>query len=402
MVCQQSHSWQLWLTLCSGSKSPEKAGVPLSQPESPLIYATTRGLRSVPYIVLSNSEMTEAGALYLSYILEVHHCPQSLLTRVPHAKAGAPTQQLLSYDESQCRGIIYLPNPLLGSAGRKVLELAEKTRDYYLEYAAEELPEPSKTISMSPDILRRTYRAHTGLWTGACDRRRRNPASTGISNQEGHNDLIGGELDRARIRIQGNTLQHAGSQSNDLWRAAFKMLSLGREIRPQTRNEPPTRPLAPKTKAPIVRTLKIPGIIPKPLTTSTPLTLKRDPNQPISPWTTQFPKKSGSLPSTPTVITPTPLTPKTPLVSIALPTKRPIYRTKLPCGLPEYVWRRIIGLAAGAEGIMSESQQQSVLQWAMDRATLRQESESLGLRASAQCWKILEATGCLAYEMDKP
>lgn len=363
------------------------------------MYATTWGLRSVPYIVLSNSEMNEAGALHLSYILEFHHLPKRLLNRVPHAKAGAPAQQLLSYDESQCRGIIYLPNPLLGSAGHKVLELAEVVRNCYWDQTADEFPAPSKTVIMSTNMSKRTCGCHPGVEAGAHDRRRRNTASTGLSDQAGRDDLMGSELDRARSRIQGSTLQHAGPKSNDLWRAAFKMLSLGREIRPQTRNESQPRPPAMK-KAP-VRTPKTPGIAPKTLKPLTPLTLQRDPNQPISPWTTQFPK-SGSLLSKPAVIPPTPLTPKIPVVSAPLPTETADYRTKLPCGLPEYIWRRILGLAAGAEGVMSESQQRSVLQWAIDRKTLRQESESLGLRASAQCWKILEATGCLAYEMDKP
>ncbi|KAF6221371.1 hypothetical protein HO133_002226 [Letharia lupina] len=385
-----------------GSKFPQKAGLPPSQLESPLTYATTRGLRSVPYIVLSNSEMTEAGALHLSYILAIHHVPKRLLTRVPHAKAGASAQQLLSYDQSQCRGIIYLPNPLLGSAGHKVLELAEVMRDGYLDCLADDSPEFPKTPIMSTNMLKRASGSHPGLGAGAYDRRCRNTASTGLSDQAGQDGLMGSELDRARSRIQGTTLQHAGPQSNDLWRAAFKMLSLGREIRPQTRNEPLPRPPAPKTKTPIVRTLKVPGITPKTLKPLTPLTLQRDPNQLITPWTTQFPKKSGCLPSTPIVIPLTPLTPRLPVVSAPLLTETAIYRTKLPCGLPEYIWRRILGLAAGAEGIMSVSQQQSVLKWAMDRKTLRQESESLGLRTSAQCWKILEATGCLAYEMDKP
>ena len=360
------------------------------------MYATTRGLRSVPYIVLSDSEMTEVGALHLSYILDLHLVPERLLTRVPHAKAGAAAQQLLFYDESQCRGIVYLPNPLLGSAGHKVLELAEVMRNGYLDYAEDDFPMPSKTLIMSTNVLRRVSGAHTGLGADAWDRRR-NTASIGLYNGGGQS-----ELDRARSRIQGTTLQNAGPQSSDLWRAAFKMLSLGREIQPQTRNEPPPPPLAPKTKAPIVRTLKVPGLTPKALKPLTPLTLQRNPNQPISPWTTQFRKKSGSIPSTPTVIPPTPLTSKIPVVLAPLPTKTASYRTKLPGRLPEDVWRRILGLAAGAEGIMSESQQRSVLQWAMDRKTLRHESESRGLRASAQCWKILEATGCLAYEMDKP
>lgn len=270
-----------------------------------------------------------------------------------------------------------------------------------MDYAADDFPGPSKTLSKSTKMLKWASGSHAGLAAGTYDRRRRNTASTGVSDQTGQKDIMGSELDRARSRIQGTTLQHTGPQSNDLWRAAFRMLSLGREIRPQTRNEPPPRP-APKDKAPIIRTLKVPGITPKALKPLTPLTIQRDPNQPISPWTTQFPKKSGSLSSMQTVIAPTLPSPKKSVVSALLPRETACYRTKLPCGLPVDVWRRILGLAAGAEDIMSEVQQRSVLQWAMDRKTLRQESESLGLRASAQCWKILEATGCLAYEMDKP
>ena len=389
------------------SKNTDKAVLAPSQPESSLLYATTRGLRSVPYIVLSDCGMTEAGALHLSYILEVHHLPERLLTRVPHAKAGAPTQQLVSYNESQCRGIIYLPNPLLGSAGHKVLELTEVIRDGYSNYALEGFCEPSDTLITSTEKVERVSRASFGLGGGACDRRRRNFASSGFPDQKGQGDYIESELDRARTRIQGNTLQLAGPQSNDLWRAAFRMLSLGRDIRPQTRNEPRPRPPAPKSKAPI-KTLRPPGFTPKKfksLTPLTPLTSQRDPNQPISPWNTHFPKKSGSLPSAPMTIPQSPPTPRLPVLSVLsapLPTETPGYRTKLPCGFPEHVWRVIVGQAAGAEGIMSETQQRCVLQWAMDRNTLRQESESLGLRASAQCWKILEATGCLAYEMEKP
>ena len=389
-------------------KHTGKDVLPAAQLESASLYATTRGLRSVPYIVLSNCGMTEVGALHLSYILEIHHVPERLLTRVPNAKAGAPTQQLVSYNESQCRGVIYLPNPLLGSAGHKVLELAEVMRSGYSDYALEGFRESSDTSTTSTENIPRASRATSGLGGGACDRRRRNTASMGLPDQNGQGDLMESELDRARIRIQGTTLQVAGPQSNDLWLAAFRMLSLGRDIRPQTRNEPRPRPPAPKPKAPMAKPFRPPGSTHKkfkPLAPLTPLTSQRDPNQPISPWTTQFPKKSGPLPSAPMVIPQNPPTPRAPVLSSLsppLPKETPGYRTKLPCGLPEHVWRAIVGLAVGAEGIMSESQQRYVLQWAMDRKTLRQESELLGLRASAQCWKILEATGCLAYEMNKP
>ena len=346
--------------------------------------------------------MNEAGALHLSYILEFHHVPERLLARVPQAKAGAPTQHLLSYDESQCRGVIYLPNPLLGSAGYKVLELAELMRDASLDYTANDVTAPSQTRNMSTTILKGASVTQPGLGTSVCNRRRRNTTPLDLPDQAGQDDLMGSELDRARSRIQGTMLQSDGPHGNDLWQAAFKMLSLGREIQPQTRNESQPQPPVPKSKVPVVRSLRIPGFTPRTLKPPTPLTLQRDPNQSISPWITQVAKKSGSLSSIPTTIPPGPPILTAPNISVPLLTETTIYKTKLPCGFPECVWRRILGLATGAEGIMSESQQQSILQWAMDRKTLRQESESLGLRASAQCWKILEATGCLAYDMDRP
>ena len=278
--------------------------------------------------------MTEVGALHLSYILQFHNVPERLLTRVPHAKAGAPTQQLLSYDRSHCRGIIYLPNHLLGSAGHKVLELAEVMRDCLSSYAPDDFREPSKNLNMSADMLKRASGAHVGLGGGTCDKRRRNTATAGICDQARREDLMGGELDRARSRIQGNTLRNAGPQSNDLWRAAFKMLSLGREIRPQARNELSPRPPATKTKAPIIKTLKVPGYTPKKLKPLTPLTSQRDPNQPISPWITQYPQRKDSIPSASIRIPPIPLTPMIPIRPALLTTEKASYRTKLPVSYP--------------------------------------------------------------------
>ena len=76
----------------------------------------------------------------------------------------------------------------------KVLELAEKLRRYILQDMDTDSPEP-------------------------------------IGDQDGHDikHLIS-ELDRARSRIQGNTLRDLGSKSNDLWHTALRMLCLGRIV----------------------------------------------------------------------------------------------------------------------------------------------------------------------------
>lgn len=384
------------MTLLPDSISSEKTDLKASQQDPLPIYTTAQGLRSIPYIVLSDTSMTETGALHLSYILACHTSPEFLLTRVPPAKAGPPAQQLTSYDGTDCRGIVYLPNSLLSNAGQKVLELAETIRDSHLDCVDNSMVEATSELSITPPKSSTASRRASGVRSvptlGGRSRRRRSTASTGANNQD---TLLGNELDRARSRIQCNALQDAGPQSNDLWRSALRMLSLARQIRPQTRKDLPPM----KIKGPSVWTLDTTSINPRTLKSLTPLTLQRDSNQPISPRTIQFRKKSSSTPPTPAIIAPTHLSPNTCTHTPALAKETADYRTELPCGLPADVWRRILGFAAGANGIMSEVQQQSVLRWAMDRKTLSRESESLGLRESAQCWKILEATGCLAYEM---
>ena len=149
-----------------------------SDQEAVELYASTRGLRSVPYLIFAgtyqkkserrelacsfmatwkvvansfyiatDTSMTEACALHLSYIVPHHPIPTQLMQRVPPAKAGPPAQRLCTYNldvcvvlrssgifqvreqmtdwqQSRCQGVIYFPNPHLGNAGLKVLELA--------------------------------------------------------------------------------------------------------------------------------------------------------------------------------------------------------------------------------------------------------------------------------------
>ena len=405
------------------SRSPEKTSPP-GLPVGPLlVHTTTRGLRSVPYFVLRDTAMTDICALHLSYIIAHHHKPGQLLARVPPAKAGLHAQQLIEYDtQSQCQGIIYLPNATLGNAGLKALELADTIRDMPRDGTAEEDAEGSHTPAKSSTIPRRASNFHCAAPLVSSGKRRQSLMSTEDILQaekaiSAHNVT---NLDRARSRIQGDALQEAGPLSNDLWRVALRVLCLGRDI--QLQEQPPV----PKAKAPIIKTLSVPGPRLKPLTIKSPmpLTSERDSNRPVMPWG-NFSQKSSSIPRPLNVIPPTsfqqmtlgrrekppPVDTRTirtqPLIHTANPSsavsssaKNKIYQTRLPCGFSEDVWRRILGLAAGADGIMSENQQRSMLSWAMNRKTLSKESEILGLTLASQIWRVLEGTNCLTYDMD--
>lgn len=351
------------------------------------IYVTTKSLRSVPYLILSNTGMTEACALHLSYVIGSHNMPERLLSRVPVAKAGPHTQQLLAYDsETRCRGIVYLPNSYLGGAAMKVLELAEAVREGLCEDFDLDGEEGFG------DVVHKPNSAENG-------RKIFDPAS-----KHGNKICVSVELDRARSRIQGNVLQEFGPESNDLWRTALKMLTLCRNIHPV------------QEKKKLSNVFKRPEIMPEiasgthrtRLSVSTPLSTK-NPNQHIAnPFAGQWrldnsrlvPVMASIKSSLATPCNPLPAPPNfTPWVSPPASTISTPYRTKLPCGLPDDIWRKIMATAAGANDILSVAQQRSVIRWAMDRSSLNKEKEFLGLKGSAQIWKVLEGMGCLAYDM---
>lgn len=361
-------------------------GSRLSHADPMDVYVTTKGLRSIPYLILSNSGMTEACALHLSYVIGSHNMPEKLLTRVPAAKAGPHTQQLLAYDsETRCRGIIYLPNSHLGGAAMKVLELAEAVRKGLCKDLDLDEEEGFRSVLHNPRS------AESGR------------KISDSASKHGNKICISVELDRARSRIQGNVLQVLGPGSNDLWRTALKMLTLCRDI----------HPVQEKKKQNTVSNR--PEIMPDPasrthrsrLSISTPLST-RNPNQHIAnPFAGQWrldhsrlvPVMAPIKSSLATPCKPLPPPNSAPCDSPPATTFLTPYRTKLPCGLPDDVWRRIMAAAAGADVVLSVTQQRSVIRWAMDRSSLNKEKEFLGLKGSAQIWKVLEGMGCLAYEM---
>lgn len=380
--------------------STEKPNSAINCLETSAIYTSTRGLRSVPYLIFSATSMTETCALHLSYVVAYHTLPEELLPYVPAAKAGLPAQQLITYDHtSKCRGVIYNLNPDLGPAGTKVLDLAELVRRGRLIEGDEEAdsgpPEVGSSQLRSGAHLRRF--SDVRMNSTAASRRRTNSSVVVTDQGELTNrSNANTELDRARSRIQGNTLQDAGASSNDLWRVALKMLTLGRHIRPIVKKAPPLTRINRVHDAKLAnftsKNSRTPSLQIAPLST-------RNPNQPINPNFTQWRLENSKL---------VPVTAPEPFLKMPSPPVSPLcakfqelpYKTQLPCGFSEDVWRRIIAFATGAHAIMSETQQRSMLSWAMDRGTLIKEKESLGLKESAQIWKVLEATGCLAYAIN--
>ena len=367
----------------------------------------TSGLRSVPYIILSDTGMTDICALHLSFILANHHLPDHLLRPKTAVKAGQHPNQIVAHDEhTKCQGIVYHPNEKLGNAGMKVLELADRLRAS--ASSSSELGEADSSPSPSEMSIsrRKTCASIMEATSNTVTKRRRSVAHPGSLDRSG----VAADLDSARARVQGDTLQQVGPWSNTLWWAALRMLAFSRDIQPQSCRDSSSTPQALRAKPTIIKTLTI-SATPhqkklKPMNAAKPLMSERDPNQRLNPWNIDFQK--GSILNPPNSHHVSKKPPNRGIGGDQDSSKHmnPVgaakqYRTKLPFGLPEDSWRRIAAHCTGVIGILSERQQISVLRWAMDRKTLGKERDALGLTQAAQIWRILEGTGCLAYDMEE-
>ena len=401
VVCKHDLACRKWLTWPSESRYTEGLNDATGHVQKQSVYTATRGLRSIPFLILHNTSMTETSALHLSYIVAQHDLPELLLAHVPAGKGGPSTQQLLnSSQDYRCRGLVYIPNPQLGPAGLKVLDLAEMVRENSKEQPdLEEPPVAVFTASKSSDHTRRA--SDTRRTSVVMIDRRRSNSSAEITDHGGYSTINGVriELDRARSRIQGNALQDAGPCSNDLWHAALKMLTLGRSIlaainqdRLSMKRRPPEDPKGPvlaKLASKTSQALPLSGM---------PLAVK-NPNKPIMPTFGQWRLENSRL--VPVMAPdPSPIKPISPPGSSNITVGESYQSQQLPGGLSEHIWQRIMAASSGADEVMSEEQQRSILRWALNRETLARESEMLGLKESAQIWKVLEATGCLTYEMN--
>lgn len=94
-------------------------------------FACTRGLRSVPFIILANTSLTTGAAIHLASMILVHRSPDHLLPYLPSSKTP-------DTDTTRCNGLIWLPNDNLTDLGHKMLDAAETLRAFTADMDPEE------------------------------------------------------------------------------------------------------------------------------------------------------------------------------------------------------------------------------------------------------------------------
>lgn len=334
------------------------------RPSDETLKPPTEGLRSIAYIYLRDVGMTDLSALHLSFLLPYHQPPHVLLRRLD---AGIPDPTLGREDElyapdSLCRGVIYdIDNPELGTLGRKILESVERVRRAggLQPQSSPTLP-ATTTMAMvtgsappSPDSYRprrNSDSSRTNFPDTPSPSRKESVSSIRTTLSHGRSGSLActspkaditsplAEVHKARPKIQGEILKVAGNvHVCQLWSAAIKLLSLARVV---------TLPQAVKTPSP------------------TP------------------PGRRGKRRPTKVLLPPSPISPG------AFSSK--VKKSHSVGGLDPTLWAKILWPLIDTEGVLSERQAVSVVEWAADKGSLAKEHEWAGKLRHVQMWKLLD------------
>lgn len=353
-------------------------------------FASTRGLRSVPFLVFTNMEVTNACAFYLSVILLAHRLPDALLKFLPSGKPLTPTQ---GEHDSQCKGVIYLPNEKLPRLGRRLIELAEINRQEVVETAR--------------DYSDSDHSSSEGEETEMCERTKRRELRKQYQTH----------LDRSKKLLLLDVLKTDGLHSSEIWSVAFKMMVVSRALLLEDKSRSVKEPteISEDKEKPAAEVSKGPNLPkedpPEHFDTNYPPQMFA-PGQ--DDFDINFPaiQKSTPVPTGPAKPT---LGPKmaealdrhghgrkkshseghvrSALTDPTNTSDKELRRFDMSLEL----WRVIIADAVGANGILSKEQQLRVMRYASDWNSLEQEISVQGAAENQQIWKILETVGCFAY-----
>jgi hypothetical protein len=148
------------------------------------------GLRSIAYIILSDTTMGDVGALHLAYIVKQHYLPSQLSAPLRHLPSIA-MMELEKRSGFECSGIMYKPNAYLSESSEKLLRGAESIRKRF------------SSVSQAVDEESLDFA----------------PTTSRFNN-----------LDSLRKKIQRATIENYGISSVQLWQTAIKLLTFARAL----------------------------------------------------------------------------------------------------------------------------------------------------------------------------
>ena len=409
------------------------------------------GLRSIPYITLHDIQLDDAGALWLSYVLQDHFYPNQLIDELNATNADSVIKAY--QQDTNSGGIDRADNKSAGKDGLHLLERTEAVRRRLLfedknisitstrsdsSFSPIEMPEPRRNSGE-----RRTSRANAG------DRR----ASLWSIRTEDGGEHETSEVDSSRRKIQRHLIASDGATSVELWNAALKAIRASRML---LFIAPTTNKYTPAGVVPVSRADSINDVtastsadsrgdsfLSRTPTNMSKIDVSADNQFPFASHLTVLkPNRKGSPEVAITETTNTRVSSPNPQKSLtrkeafsegtdAISLSTRLNALQLPgstkqryteyqrkrtanveqsgrsfrdmnaaCRLPAHLIERIVAetMSEREIGVMGEWQKRETVAWGLKRETLAQEREWLRKDDSAQVWLLLNSVRCLAYE----
>ncbi|RJE18917.1 leucine rich repeat protein [Aspergillus sclerotialis] len=361
-------------------------------------YACTRGLRSIPYLILSNTCTSNAAAIHLSSMLSIQRSPEHLLAFLPPGKALT-----LPDTTSQCNGIVWLPNDEIGPLARNMINMGESVRQALAEKYSDEEGYVSSGGGLS----------HSDSGDGTSRRKLQKKLDVQYTRQA------------KRVRME--TLKNSGAHEVEIWITALKMMvvsrallledknrAAGKEATEQRESTPENSSDGQEQEHGVI--IDTADAVDEVLDNKIPTIQTTDENDtpprrlPIIRITseTEFELEyefGVSIPSNEIYSRP-----QTPLASHQQKTTTTTTTRAHPnpnaastqiqtwrYGLPFKLWRRIIAEAVGADGILNNKQQEQIMRYATDWDVIAYKLTIKGVEDYQQIWKFLETVDCFTY-----
>ncbi|WEW60666.1 hypothetical protein PRK78_006153 [Emydomyces testavorans] len=339
------------------------------------LYASTRGLRSVPYLILMKSGNTTACAFHLWCMHMVHVGPEKLLEYLPAGKSMVPLEVI-----QNGAGIVYsldefgpLGSNLLNLGVRFLKDCSKVNDDFDLLNSGEGLDRDE--IIKAREVCRRTQI----------------------------------EMERVKNRAVLDILTTEGLGIVELWNVAFKTMVVARALLLDDKDKRQS-----STQSDEVDPFGPYGI-------SDQASDFYDP-QSASPWT-NFTEEFPSLPDSPEKRNVRVMANQTAPTSgrkkrdhqvgssqtshaemikissqaVAKPGPKSVSKQVGRFGLPMRLWTRIITEAIDESEVLSPQQQTRIIRYACDWDSIKQELKIKGGTEPEQIRKILNSMDCLTY-----
>ncbi|PPJ53977.1 hypothetical protein CBER1_02997 [Cercospora berteroae] len=165
------------------------------------------GLRGIPYFTLTNVGLTDAGALWLSYVLEDHYYPIQLIDAINAAPASSGIRTYAQ--DSASTGLDWdAQETALGKDG---LLLLKKTEIFRKQVMLDD----GSTLEYSLEDSKSVLRASAG-------HRRASVRSTTAADEGEHGFS---EIESLRMKLQRHIIANSGVSQVELWRAGLRIIS---------------------------------------------------------------------------------------------------------------------------------------------------------------------------------